>query len=80
MAAGVVIPVPTAATNVAAIPPPEGGLDPAAVAAQVVTAVKERQSWIFTHPDWMEMVSGRTQRIVDGEAPAVSFLPGTMDS
>jgi len=58
----------------------EGGLDPAAVAAQVVTAVKERESWIFTHPDWMEMVSGRTQRIVDGEAPAVSFLPGTMDS
>jgi NAD(P)-dependent dehydrogenase (short-subunit alcohol dehydrogenase family) len=58
----------------------EGGLDPAAVAAQVVSAVKERQSWIFTHPDWMEMVSGRTQRIVDGEAPAVSFLPGTMDS
>lgn len=58
----------------------EGGLDPAAVAAQVVTAVKQRESWIFTHPDWMEMVSGRTQRIVDGEAPAVSFLPGTMDS
>lgn len=58
----------------------EGGLDPAAVAAQVVTAVKKRESWIFTHPDWMEMVSGRTQRIVDGEAPAVSFLPGTMDS
>lgn len=56
----------------------EGGLDPAAVAAQVVTAVKERRSWIFTHPDWMEMVSGRTQRIVEGEPPSVSFLPGTM--
>lgn len=58
----------------------EGGLDPAAVAAQVVSAVKERRSWVFTHPDWMEMVSGRTQRIVDGEPPSVSFLPGTMDS
>jgi len=55
-----------------------GGLDPAAVAAQVVTAVKERRPWILTHPDWMEMVTGRTDRIVAGEPPAVAFLPGTL--
>lgn len=54
----------------------EGGLDPAAVAAQVVNAVKENRPWVFTHPDWMDMVAGRTQRIIDGEPPSVSFLPG----
>ena len=57
----------------------EGGLDPAAVAAQVVTAVRENRPWVFTHPDWMDMATGRTERIVAGEPPAVSFLPGGPD-
>jgi NAD(P)-dependent dehydrogenase (short-subunit alcohol dehydrogenase family) len=57
----------------------EGGLDPAAVAAQVVTAVRENRPWVFTHPDWMDMARSRTERIVAGEPPAVSFLPGGPD-
>ncbi len=55
----------------------EGGLDPAAVAAQVVTAVREGRPWIFTHPDWMEMVTARSKRIVAGEPPSVAMLPGS---
>lgn len=55
----------------------EGGLDPAAVAAQVVSAVRERRPWVFTHPDWMEMVTARSERIVAEEPPSLAFLPGT---
>lgn len=54
----------------------EGGLDPAAVAAQVLEAVREARPWVLTHPEWMEMVSARTDRIIAEEPPSVKFLPG----
>ncbi len=54
----------------------DGGLDPSEVAAQVVDAVRERRPWVLTHPDWMEMVRGRTERILAGEPPAADSLPG----
>lgn len=53
----------------------EGGLDPDDVAQLVVTAVKEREPWILTHPDWIETVTQRTERIVAGEAPSLGSLP-----
>lgn len=54
----------------------EGGLDPAAVADQVVDAVRERRPWVLTHPDWMDMVRSRTERIIAEEPPAADMLPG----
>lgn len=54
----------------------EGGLDPAAVAAQVVDAVREGRPWVLTHPDWMEMVRSRTERIIAEEPPSPDLLPG----
>lgn len=52
-----------------------GGLDPAAVAAQVVDAVKENRTYILTHPHWHSMITERTERIVSGESPALAMLP-----
>lgn len=54
----------------------EGGLDPAAVAVQVRDAVREARPWVLTHPDWMDMVRARTERIIAEEPPSVNFLPG----
>lgn len=54
----------------------EGGLDPGAVAAQVVEAVRERRPWVLTHPDWMDMVRGRTERIIAEEPPSADLFPG----
>ncbi|MFV0317810.1 MAG: SDR family NAD(P)-dependent oxidoreductase [Microthrixaceae bacterium] len=54
----------------------EGGLDPADVAEQVLDAVRGSRPWVLTHPEWMDMVSSRTERIIAGEPPSVGFLPG----
>lgn len=54
----------------------EGGLDPSAVADQVVDAVRERRPWVLTHPEWMEMVRSRTERILAEEPPSPDLLPG----
>lgn len=54
----------------------EGGLDPAAVASQVVDAVRHRRSWVLTHPEWMDMVRNRTDRIIAQDPPSADFLPG----
>jgi NAD(P)-dependent dehydrogenase (short-subunit alcohol dehydrogenase family) len=47
----------------------ESGMEPAEVAAQVVTAVKERRFYILTHPASKEMVRRRMEAIVNGEDP-----------
>lgn len=52
----------------------EGGLDPDDVAAMVIDAVKNRESWVLTHDDWTEMVTERTRRIVAGEPPVMGQL------
>lgn len=54
----------------------EGGIDPAQVAEMVVDAVRTRRFYILTHPEWNEMITDRTDRIVAGEDPAISSLPG----
>lgn len=54
----------------------EGGLDPGTVAAQVVDAVRVRRPWVLTHPDWMDMVRNRTERIIAEEPPSADFFPG----
>jgi NAD(P)-dependent dehydrogenase (short-subunit alcohol dehydrogenase family) len=53
----------------------EGGLDPAAVAAQVVEAVKSNRVYILTHPHWESMITDRTERMVSGQGPALAMLP-----
>lgn len=47
----------------------EGGMDPADVAAQVVSAVKERRFYILTHPDSVDMVRRRMEAIINGDDP-----------
>jgi NAD(P)-dependent dehydrogenase (short-subunit alcohol dehydrogenase family) len=54
----------------------EGGLDPVSVAEQVVDAVRERRPWVLTHPDWMDMVRSRTERIIGEEPPSADLFPG----
>ena len=51
------------------------GLDPDDVADQVIDAILTRRFYILTHPDWMPMITGRADRIVEGRDPAVAGLP-----
>jgi len=51
------------------------GLQPAAVAALVVDAIRTRRFWILTHPEWQSMVRDRVDRILSGEDPTMG-LPG----
>lgn len=53
----------------------EGGLDPDDVARQVVDAVRTRRFYVLTHPEWNDMITDRTARIVAGDDPAVASLP-----
>ena len=52
-----------------------GGLDPADVATQVLDAVRHRQFYVLTHPEWKPMISNRVERIVAEEDPAMGQLP-----
>ena len=51
------------------------GLLPAAVADLVIDAIRTRRFYVLTHPEWQSMVRDRVDRLLSGEAPAVS-LPG----
>ncbi len=51
------------------------GLEPAEVAAMVVDAIRTRRFYILTHPEWSPMITGRTERIVNGEVPACPRCP-----
>jgi len=51
------------------------GLQPAAVADLVIDAIRTRRFYVLTHPEWQSMVRDRVDRMLSGEAPAVS-LPG----
>lgn len=52
------------------------GITPAEVADLVVDAVQERRFYVLTHPEWMPMITGRVDHIVNGEDPTVAGLPG----
>lgn len=53
----------------------EGGIEPGQVGAQVLDAVLTRRFYILTHPEWMPLVSDRTERTVDGRDPIAGMLP-----
>jgi NAD(P)-dependent dehydrogenase (short-subunit alcohol dehydrogenase family) len=52
------------------------GLNPNQVADLVIDAVRTDRFYIFTHPHWMGMVEDRFARILSGESPRMSPLPG----
>ncbi len=41
------------------------GMDPADVADMVVTAIKNKQFWILTHPDWKNVLRDRVEALVN---------------
>ena len=41
----------------------------------IIDAILTRRFYILTHPDWMPMITGRVDRIVEGRDPAVAGLP-----
>lgn len=47
----------------------EAGMEPSAVAAQVVDAVKQRRFWILTHADWMPAVAEHCAALAEGRDP-----------
>lgn len=51
----------------------ESGIDPVEVANQVHDAVIDRRFYIVTHPESIPRITGRVQRIADGEHPMSSF-------
>ncbi|MCU1454005.1 MAG: family oxidoreductase [Acidimicrobiales bacterium] len=51
------------------------GLQPTDVADLVVDAVKQRRFYILSHPEWKPMISGRVERIVAEQDPAIGMLP-----
>ncbi len=53
----------------------QSGLDAADVADQVLDAVLTKRFYILTHPEWNGMISGRVDRIVNGQDPNLAFLP-----
>ncbi len=48
----------------------DAGMEPAAVAAQVVGAVKQRRFWILTHDNWMPAIAGHCAALAEGRDPA----------
>ncbi len=55
------------------------GLNPKQVAELVRDAVRSDRFYIFTHPTWMPLISDRFDRILSGEGPGFSPLPGMAD-
>ena len=51
------------------------GLDPNDVAARVVDAVRTNSFYVLTHPDWNSTITDRTQRMVEGQPPAITAIP-----
>lgn len=53
----------------------EAGLQPSEVATMVLDAVKSDRFYIFTHPDWNEMIRLRMDDVLEGRSPSPMFLP-----
>mgnify|MGYP000912733102 CR=1 FL=1 len=51
------------------------GLDPDDVGKLVVDAVLSRRFYVLTHPEWMSMITGRVDCIVNGTDPVIAGLP-----
>jgi NAD(P)-dependent dehydrogenase (short-subunit alcohol dehydrogenase family) len=54
----------------------ENGIDPARVADRVFEAVRDEQLYIFTHPEYADMVSWRTENIIGERKPDLSVAFG----
>lgn len=52
------------------------GLSPRAVAEKVVTAVRARQFYILTHPDFTPVFEARAKHIIAGQNPQLTPPPG----
>lgn len=52
-----------------------GGIAASQVAEQVLDAVLTRRFYVLTHPDWMPLVTDRTERMTGGTDPLVGMLP-----
>jgi NAD(P)-dependent dehydrogenase (short-subunit alcohol dehydrogenase family) len=46
-----------------------GGMAPADVASMVFDAVREQRFYVITHPDYLDSVRDRVERIIDGRDP-----------
>jgi NAD(P)-dependent dehydrogenase (short-subunit alcohol dehydrogenase family) len=51
----------------------ENGMDPADVADQVAGAIRAGRFYVLTHPEMGESIRARTERVLAGEPPGVSF-------
>lgn len=47
----------------------DAGMEPSAVAAQVIDAVKQRRFWILTHDNWMPAISEYCSALAEGRDP-----------
>lgn len=56
------------------------GLNPRQVADLVVASVQTDRFYVFTHPHWMPLVEDRFGRILSGEGPGFSPLPGMAEA
>ena len=53
----------------------ENGLQPDAVAAMVVDAVRTDRFYILTHPEWTPMIEQRMTDVLEGRTPTPMFFP-----
>ena len=51
-----------------------GGVDPASIADNVVTAIRERRFYILTHPEMKPAIKHRMDDILDERAPGIDPL------
>jgi NAD(P)-dependent dehydrogenase (short-subunit alcohol dehydrogenase family) len=49
------------------------GLTPESVAEQVVSAIREQEFWILTHPDWVDVLRKRVEGMEDGHRLVSGF-------
>jgi hypothetical protein len=47
-------------------------MDPAEVAARVIQAIKDRQFWILTHPEYLDSIQRRNQHLHTLTNPTVT--------
>lgn len=49
------------------------GLPPESVAEQIVHAIRAREFWILTHPDWIDVLRKRVEGMADGRKLVMGF-------
>jgi NAD(P)-dependent dehydrogenase (short-subunit alcohol dehydrogenase family) len=54
----------------------DSGIDPVAVASQVLDAVRQERFWVLTHPEADPMIRARADDILERRNPTPQFFPG----